>query len=197
MYRDKIINGRSESHSLYAKISLEVSTLNLQPKLGIIITGDNPASHIYVNIKTKRAQEVGIDVVIHTFQSSISEESVLKKIHDLNQDNSTHGILVQMPLPDHMSKHKILNAISPQKDVDGFSPINVGRLHTQEHSFIPCTPLGIIHLIKSVEKNLSGKSAVVIGRSNIVGRPTAELLLQEHCSVTTTLKVPKHAENLS
>ncbi len=182
--KNKIIDGNIQSKILRDKIASDVLKFKIKPKLAIILIGNNPASNIYVKIKTKRAQEVGIETELHVFDESITNDELLKFIDTLNQDDSIHGILVQMPLPKHINKNSILISILPQKDVDGFSPISVGNLHNQNPTFIPCTPLGVIHLIKSVRADLTGMRAGVIGRSNIVGRPVAELLLQNDCSTT-------------
>ncbi len=182
--QNKIIDGNFQSKILRDKIASDVLKINIRPKLSIVLVGNNPASHIYVKIKTKRAQEVGIETQLHIFDEKITNDEILKFIDFLNQDDSVHGILVQMPLPKHINKNAVLLSISPQKDVDGFSPVSVGNLHNQNATFVPCTPLGIMHLIKSVKKDLTGMRATVIGRSNIVGRPVAELLLQSDCSTT-------------
>lgn len=180
---NKIIDGNLQSQVLRDEIRTEITRLNIKPRLSIVLIGCNPASEIYVRIKMKRAKEVGIEVDLHTFDESITNSELLKFIESLNDNQSINGILVQMPLPSHIDKGTLLNAISPDKDVDGFSPINVGRLHNQSDGFVPCTPLGIIHLIKSVRQDISGLRTTIIGRSNIVGRPVAELLLQEDCTV--------------
>jgi methylenetetrahydrofolate dehydrogenase (NADP+)/methenyltetrahydrofolate cyclohydrolase len=182
--KSKIIDGNLQSEILRQKIASEVSNMNIKPRLAVLLVGSNPASQIYVKIKMKRAQEVGIETELHAFEEDISNKELLSSIEGLNQDLRVHGILVQMPLPNHLDKASVLNSISPEKDVDGFSPINVGRLYSQNPLFVPCTPLGVMHLIKSIKTNLSGLNAVVIGRSNIVGRPVAELLLQADCTVT-------------
>lgn len=180
----KIINGNLQSQILRDKIKIEVSALHFKPKLSVILVGEDAASQIYVRIKTRRAQEVGIDTEVHRFNESLTNAELLGCIDKLNKDESVHGILVQMPLPKHIDHNSVLKSISPIKDVDGFSPFNVGCLHSNNPSFVPCTPLGIIHLIKSVRNNLAGLKAIIIGRSNIVGRPVAELLLQEDCTIT-------------
>ena len=182
--QNKIIDGNIQSKVLINKLASDILKFKIKPKLAIILIGADPASNIYVKIKTKRAQEVGIATELHVFDESITSDKLLNFIEILNQDDSVHGILVQMPLPKHIDKNSVLVSLAPNKDVDGFSPISVGNLHNQNSTFIPCTPLGIIHLIKSVREDLTAMRAVVIGRSNIVGRPVAELLLQNDCSVT-------------
>ena len=179
----KIIDGSRISQLLIYEIKAEIDKLNIKHKLSIVLIGNNPASEIYVNIKIRRAKEVGIEAILHRFDQSITSGELLTFINHLNNDKSTDGILVQMPLPNHIDKVEIFNAISDRKDVDGFSPINVGKLHSQDKGFVPCTPLGILHLIKSVKQDISGLRATIIGRSNIVGRPIAELLLQNDCTI--------------
>jgi len=180
---NKIIDGNAQSQILCNKIKDEIAQLNIKPKLAIVLIGANPASEIYVRIKTKRATEVGIEVILHTFEQSITNSQLLECIGLLSCDESVHGILLQMPLPSHIDKNTILNMIPADKDVDGFAPVNIGKLYSQIDGFVPCTPLGIIHLIKSVKSNISGLRATIIGRSSIVGRPVAELLLQEDCTI--------------
>ncbi len=182
--QNKIIDGNLQSQVLRDDIKSEITRLKIKPKLSIILIGSNAASEIYVRIKMKRASEVGIETSLHTLNESITNSELLHFIDSLNADKSINAILLQMPLPNHIDKKAVLEAISPNKDVDGFSPINVGRLHNQTDGFIPCTPLGIIHLIKSVRQDISGLQATIIGRSNIVGRPVAELLLQNDCTVS-------------
>lgn len=193
--QNKIIDGNIQSQSLRKQIQAQIYDLKIKPKLDIILIGNNPASEVYVNIKQKRASEVGIETELHILNDSISNDFLLHFIQSLNENSSVHGILVQMPLPKHINKSDVLSTISYEKDVDGFSPINVGRLYTQNPYFIPCTPLGIMHLIKSVKPNLSGMKATVIGRSNIVGRPIAELLLQENCTVKIVHSQTKNIQN--
>ena len=154
------------------------------PSLTVILIGDFAPSQIYVRNKEKNSKEVGINTEIIKYPKNISEKEVLEKIEKLNNDKNTSGILVQLPLPAQINKEKIINAISPKKDVDGFNPINVGNLASGYKSIVPCTPLGCLHLIKKVEKNLQGKHAVVIGRSNLNGKPMTQLLLKENCTVT-------------
>ena len=141
-------------------------------------------SQIYVKNKEKAAAEVGVNSEIIRYSSDIEESKILSKIDQLNFDNKVSGILVQLPLPSHIDKKKIINLIDPNKDVDGFNPINVGNLASGYDGIVPCTPLGCLKLIKSVEKNLSGKHVVIIGRSNLNGKPMAQLMLKENCSVT-------------
>ena len=183
-----IIDGKKEAEILRQKIKKEIESLksknNKVPVLTVILIGDFTPSQIYVKNKEKSAKEVGIHSNVVRYSKEVSEEEVLKKIEDLNNDNDVSGILVQLPLPRQINKEKIINAVSPKKDVDGFHPMNVGNLSSGHRALVPCTPLGCLYLIKKVEKNLSGKHAVIIGRSNLNGKPMAQLLLKENCTVT-------------
>ena len=162
------------------------STFKSVPGLTVILIGDDPASKIYVKNKEKFSKEVGINSEVIRYPKNIEEKIVLDKIKELNKNKKVSGILVQLPLPEHINKKKVIETILPEKDVDGFHPVNVGNLSSGYESNIPCTPLGCFLLIKEVEKNLSGKNAVIIGRSNLNGKPMAQLLLKENCTVTIT-----------
>ena len=182
-----IIDGKKISENLIKELKKEISQINKKgktPKLSVILIGDYPPSKIYVNNKEKKAKEVGIRSEVIKYPNDIEESKVLEKIKALNNDSNVNGILVQLPLPGHINKEKIINAIDPNKDVDGFHPINVGKLSSGDQSIVPCTPLGCLYLIKSVEKNLEGKHAVILGRSNLNGKPMAQLLLKENCTIT-------------
>jgi methylenetetrahydrofolate dehydrogenase (NADP+)/methenyltetrahydrofolate cyclohydrolase len=183
-----IIDGKKEAEMIRAEIKNEISALKLKtdktPTLTVILIGDFTPSQIYVKNKAKSAKEVGINSEIIKYPKEVSEKEVLKKIDQLNKDEKVSGILVQLPLPKQISKEKIINAIHPSKDVDGFNPINVGNLSSGYQSIVPCTPLGCLFLIKKIEPNLSGKHAVIVGRSNLNGKPMAQLLLMENCTVT-------------
>ena len=182
-----IIDGKKLSGELIEEIKKEVLNLKKDGKLiglSVILIGEYPPSLIYVKNKEKRAKEAGINSEIIKYSADITENEVLSKIKELNKNREVSGILVQLPLPNHINKEKIINAIDPLKDVDGFHPINVGNLASGNSSIVPCTPLGCLHLIKSVETNLSGKHAVILGRSNLNGKPMAQLLLKENCTVT-------------
>jgi methylenetetrahydrofolate dehydrogenase (NADP+)/methenyltetrahydrofolate cyclohydrolase len=183
-----IIDGKKEATLLREEIKKEITALkekdNKTPCLSVILIGDFAPSQIYVRNKEKNSKEVGINSEVIKYSKDISEKEVLEKIEELNNNNNVSGILVQLPLPAQINKEKIINAISPKKDVDGFNPINVGNLASGYKSIVPCTPLGCLYLIKKVEKNLSGKHAVIIGRSNLNGKPMAQLLLKENCTVT-------------
>ena len=183
-----IIDGKKEAAILRDKIKKEIESLKLKtkktPSLSVILIGDFAPSQIYVKNKEKMSIEVGINSEIIRYSKEVTEQEVLKKIEELNNNNDISGILVQLPLPSHIDKEKIINTISPLKDVDGFHPINVGNLSSGYSATVPCTPLGCLLLIKKIEKNLSGKHAVIIGRSNLNGKPMAQLLLKENCTVT-------------
>jgi len=183
-----ILDGKKEAALLREEIKKEIIALKEQdnkvPGLTVILIGDFVPSQIYVRNKEKNSKEVGINSEVIKYSKDISEKKILEKIEELNNDNNVSGILVQLPLPTQINKEKIINAINPKKDVDGFNPINVGNLASGYKSIVPCTPLGCLYLIKKVEKNLSGKHAVIIGRSNLNGKPMAQLLLKENCTVT-------------
>jgi methylenetetrahydrofolate dehydrogenase (NADP+) / methenyltetrahydrofolate cyclohydrolase len=183
-----IIDGKKEAQLLRDEIKKEIESLksknNKVPGLTVILIGDFAPSQIYVKNKEKNAKEVGINSDVIRYAKDVSEQEVLKKIKELNNNESVSGILVQLPLPRQINKEKIINAIKPLKDVDGFHPINVGNLSSGYNATVPCTPLGCLLLIKKIEPNLSGKHAVIIGRSNLNGKPMAQLLLKENCTVT-------------
>jgi methylenetetrahydrofolate dehydrogenase (NADP+) / methenyltetrahydrofolate cyclohydrolase len=154
------------------------------PGLAVILVGDDPASASYVRGKEKACREAGIYSEVDRTEDTISEKELLQKIDKLNNKDNIHGILVQLPLPDHISEEKIIEAISPEKDVDGFHPVNIGRMMIGKDSFLPCTPFGIIHMLKMKNIPIEGRHAVVVGRSNIVGKPVGQLLLNENATVT-------------
>ena len=185
-----IIDGKKEAAVLREEIKKEIISLkdktNRVPGLTVILIGDFAPSQIYVRNKEKNLKEVGINSNVIKYSKDVTEEEVLKKIKELNSDKDVSGILVQLPLPDQIDKEKIINSIDPSKDVDGFHPINVGNLASGYHAIVPCTPLGCLLLLKKIEKNLSGKHAVIIGRSNLNGKPMAQLLLKENCTVVIT-----------
>ena len=178
------------AENLRQKLKKEIieikSSFKSVPGLTVILIGDDPASKIYVKNKEKFSKEIGINSEVIKYPENIEEKEVLSKIIELNKNKMVSGILVQLPLPKHINKQKVIETILPEKDVDGFHPINVGNLSSGYDSKIPCTPLGCFILLKEVEKNLSGKHAVVIGRSNLNGKPMAQLLLKENCTVTIT-----------
>lgn len=183
-----IIDGKKEAEIIRNEIKKEISDLKKKngktPSLTVILIGDFAPSLIYVKNKEKSAREVGINSEIIRYPKNVSEKDILEKIEELNKNDEISGILVQLPLPSQISKEKIINAINPSKDVDGFNPVNVGNLSSGYDSIVPCTPLGCLLLIKKIESNLAGKHAVIIGRSNLNGKPMAQLLLKENCTVT-------------
>ena len=185
-----IIDGKKIAETLRQKLKKEIieikSSFKSVPGLTVILIGEDPASKIYVKNKEKFSKEIGINSEVIKYPENIEEKEVLSKIIELNKNKKVSGILVQLPLPKHINKQKVIETILPEKDVDGFHPINVGNLSSGYDSKIPCTPLGCFLLLKEVEKNLSGKHAVVIGRSNLNGKPMAQLLLKENCTVTIT-----------
>jgi len=185
-----IIDGKKIAETLRQKLKKEIieikSSFKSVPGLTVILIGEDPASKIYVRNKEKFSKEIGINSEVIKYPENIEEKEVLNKIIELNKNKKVSGILVQLPLPKHINKQKVIETILPEKDVDGFHPINVGNLSSGYDSKIPCTPLGCLILLKEVEKNLSGKHAVVIGRSNLNGKPMAQLLLKENCTVTIT-----------
>ena len=194
-----IIDGKKEAEIIQNEIKKEISEfkkkINKIPSLTVILIGDYIPSQIYVKNKEKKAREVGMNSEIIRYPKNVSEKEVLNKIEQLNKNVKTSGILVQLPLPDQISKERIINAIHPSKDVDGFNPINVGNLSSGYKSIVPCTPLGCLLLIKKIEKNLSGKHAVIIGRSNLNGKPMAQLLLKENCTVTVVHSKTNNLKN--
>ena len=194
-----LIDGKKEAANLREELRKEVSHLktkfNKVPGLTVILIGDLTPSQIYVRNKEKSAKEVGLKSDVIKYPDSVEEKVILEKIDELNKDKSVSGILVQLPLPKHIDKQKIIEAIHPSKDVDGFHPMNVGNLSSGYESSVPCTPLGCYLLIKKIEPNLSGKKAIVIGRSNLNGKPMAQLLLKENCTVTITHSKTKDLKN--
>ena len=183
-----IIDGKKESALLREEIKKEISRIkekiNKSPGLSVILIGDFEPSQIYVKNKEKYSKEVGINSEVIKYTKEVKESEILQKIEELNNNKNVSGILVQLPLPAHINKEKIINTIKPSKDVDGFHPLNVGNLSLGYKAIVPCTPLGCLLLIKKVEKNLTGKHAVIIGRSNLNGKPMAQLLLKENCTVS-------------
>jgi methylenetetrahydrofolate dehydrogenase (NADP+) / methenyltetrahydrofolate cyclohydrolase len=182
-----IIDGKEIAKKKKLEIADQVQALKNQgvtPGLAVILVGDNQASRTYVNSKQKTAKELGMHNVLIEYPVSITEQELLAKIDELNRDEDIHGILVQLPLPDHINEKNLIEAISPEKDVDGFHPINIGRMMTGQDAFLPCTPYGVMVMIKEIEIDLAGKHVVVVGRSNIVGKPAGQLFLNENATVT-------------
>ena len=185
-----LIDGKKAAAELREELKQEVAELktkyNKVPGLTVILIGDMAPSQIYVRNKEKSANEVGLKSEVIKYPDTVEEKTVLEKIEELNNDESVSGILVQLPLPKHIDKQKVIETITPSKDVDGFHPMNVGNLSSGYESSVPCTPLGFYLMIKKIEPNLSGKNAVVVGRSNLNGKPMTQLLLKENCTVTIT-----------
>lgn len=180
----QIIDGRAIAAAVRQKVKSEVATLSRTPALAVVMVGENPASFVYVRNKTRACNEVGIASVECFMPENTTQESLLECIHRLNDDKDIDGILVQLPLPKHIDAKAVLEAIDPNKDVDGFHIFNTGKLFTTGDGFKPCTPYGIIEMLKAINYPIAGKHAVIVGRSNIVGKPMALLLLQEDATVT-------------
>jgi len=194
-----IIDGKKIAENLRETLKKQIQQIpSNQPKPGltVILIGEDTASQIYVRNKEKFANEIGINSKVLRFDSSITEEALTKEIHKLNQDREVHGILVQLPLPKHINSKNIINQIEPSKDVDGFHPINVGNLSSGNDALVPCTPYGCYLLLKEVISDFNGLNAVVIGRSNINGKPMTQLLLKENCTVTITHSKTKNLKNI-
>ena len=196
--KTQIIDGRKISNKIKEDLRLKISEKNITPKLAIILAGDDEASLIYVKNKQKSAKEIGIETKLFHLPTSCSEEKITNIIEDMNNDPDINGIIVQLPLPEHLNTNLIINKISPLKDVDGFHPYNTGMLQNNEKPyFVAATPLGIMTLIKEKYPNLTGKNVVIIGASLIVGRPLATLLLNQECTVTITHIHTKNIKDLT
>lgn len=183
----KILDGKQIAKEYRQRLKNQVNELKehgFTPKLSVILVGNDGASQSYVKSKKKAAEKIGMISEIVHLDESTSEEEVLSELNRLNNDDTVSGILVQVPLPKQVSEQKVLKTINPNKDVDGFHPINIGKLYIDEQTFVPCTPLGIMEILKHADINLEGKNAVVIGRSHIVGQPVSKLLLQANATVT-------------
>ena len=198
----KIIYGNEVAKTVKDDLKKDLDRLKKEgkrlPKLVVVLVGNNVASVSYVTGKEKACREIGMENELLRFEESIREEKLLEVVENLNKDDSVDGILVQLPLPKHIDESKVLQAIDPEKDVDGFHPVNVGKLLLQEDGFLSCTPKGILRLLESIGlSDLSGKKAVVIGRSNIVGKPVAQLLLNKHATVTICHSRTEHIEEIT
>jgi len=180
----KIIDGKKVAEKIRNELKEKIKELDVKPGLAVVLVGDDPASQIYVNMKEKKCNEVGIYSKKILLEKSIDEVSLLNVVDELNQDQKIHGMLVQLPLPKHIPEQLIINAILPHKDADGFNPINMGNLLTGDNAIVPATPKGVLKLLDSTGVNLEGKHAVVVGRSNIVGKPISILLQQRNATVT-------------
>ena len=194
----KLIDGKKFADSLCNKISKEVSKLkekNVTPGLAVIRVGEDPASTVYINMKAKKTKEVGMHSVTKILDEKISQGDLLNIVEELNIDESINGILVQLPLPKQINEDSVTNSINPDKDVDGFHAINTGRLWSNIDSLVPCTPLGCKMLLLNELKDLTGKKAIIVGRSNIVGKPMAALLIGESCTVTVAHSKTKNLQD--
>ena len=196
----QIIDGKLFSRKLRDQVAEHVNALkkenNVTPGLAVVLVGEDPASQVYVRSKGKQTIEAGMNSYEHKLSEDTSEEDLLELVNRLNDDNEVHGILVQLPLPEHINEDAVINAIDPVKDVDGFHISNVGLLATGQKSMVPCTPLGCLLMLKDLHGSLSGLDAVIIGRANIVGKPMAQLLLNESCTVTITHSKTKNLEEM-
>ncbi|MDD3237661.1 MAG: bifunctional methylenetetrahydrofolate dehydrogenase/methenyltetrahydrofolate cyclohydrolase FolD [Candidatus Gastranaerophilales bacterium] len=193
-----ILDGKALSLKITEKLSIETKSMIRKPKLAVVLVGNNPASQIYVRNKEKTAIKIGMHSLVLPLPEDISEQNLIEQINILNGDNDIDGILVQLPLPNHINEAKILEIIDPMKDVDGFHPINAGKLMTGQKPFaIPCTPKGIIELLNEYKVDIAGKNALVIGRSNIVGKPIAQLLLNKNATVTIAHSKTKNIEDIA
>jgi methylenetetrahydrofolate dehydrogenase (NADP+)/methenyltetrahydrofolate cyclohydrolase len=195
-----VIDGKAAAATLRASLAKTVAKLKadhgLTPGLAVVLVGEDPASQVYVRNKAKQTVEVGMDSVEHKLPVDTKEEDLLSLIDSLNKNDAIHGILVQLPLPSHINEFKVINSVSHDKDVDGFHLINVGRLNTDGGGVVPCTPLGCLMMLKEHHGDLTGMHAVIVGRSNIVGKPMAALLLQANCTVTIAHSRTKDLEGL-
>jgi methylenetetrahydrofolate dehydrogenase (NADP+)/methenyltetrahydrofolate cyclohydrolase len=184
----RVIDGNALAERLRKDVASQVARLKREhgvtPGLAVVLVGEDPASRVYVRNKVRQTVQAGMNSFEHRLPASTPEHELLELVGELNRAEDVHGILIQLPLPKHVAARKLIEAIDPAKDVDGFHPVNVGRVAIGERAFAPCTPAGVIMLLKSVQANLKGLEAVVIGRSNIVGKPMAQLLLREDCTVT-------------
>ena len=195
-----LIDGKAFAERLVGSVGVAVEELSnthsFKPGLAVVLVGENPASEVYVKNKVRQTNNSGMVSIEHRLPEETSEEDLLSLVKDLNEDEKIDGILVQLPLPDHINENSIINSISPSKDVDGFSIPNVGLLSTSGKGLIPCTPLGCLLLLKDHLGDLAGKNAIIIGRSNIVGKPMAQLLIKESCTVTIAHSKTKNLENV-
>ncbi|MEE2694507.1 MAG: bifunctional methylenetetrahydrofolate dehydrogenase/methenyltetrahydrofolate cyclohydrolase FolD [Pseudomonadota bacterium] len=188
MPQAQVIDGKAAAEKLRATLGSVVKKLkrdhSLVPGLAVVMVGDDPASRIYTQNKVKQTSAIGMHSIHRDFPANVREAQLAQELRTLNENQSIHGILVQLPLPSHIDTNRILSLVSPEKDVDGFHPINVGRLASGINGLVPCTPQGCLLLLKQVKSDLTGSHAVIVGRSNIVGKPLAQLLLAENCSTT-------------
>lgn len=193
-----ILDGKKLREKLLTELKLKVDSFDKKPTLVVILVGEDPASKIYVNNKKKTAEKLGINSQIINYPYDVTEKELLEKIEELNNDSNITAILVQLPLPKHISKENIINAISPKKDVDGFTPYNFGKLFSGEEPIVyPCTPKGILLLLKEYNIDIEGKHVVIVGRSNIVGHPLAQMLLNKNATVTVCHSYTKNLADIT
>lgn len=178
------LEGKKVAESVYSQILLDVSLLSVVPKLTVVLVGNDPASETYVRTKAKKCQSLGLQSETLHFPADVSEETLVQQIQTLNADPTTHGVLVQLPLPQHLNKHRVFEVLDPLKDVDGLTAANAGLLALGRPRFVPCTPLGVMEMLKFYGISVAGKRAVILGRSDIVGKPMAQLLLNENATIT-------------
>ena len=192
-----ILDGKIVANKLKDEIKEKVSSLEIKPGLAVICIGDNPASKIYVKLKRKMCEELGIYIEEHNYDENVTQDELIELIDDLNEDDSIHGILLQSPIPYHLNILELFDRISPKKDVDGFNSVNVGKLSQGQDCFVPCTPLGIMRILKEYNIEIEGKNCVVVGRSNIVGRPMAQLLINANGTVTVCHSKTKNLSEIT
>lgn len=192
-----ILDGKKLRDKIFEKLKAKLDLMEIKPTLAVILVGNDPASQIYVKNKKKTAEKLGINSIVYEYPADITQEKLLQKIEELNNNNDVTAILVQLPLPEHIDKTEIINAISPKKDVDGLTYYNSGKLFTGETPYVyPCTPKGILLLLDEYNIELEGKQAVVIGRSNLVGKPIAQMLLQRNATVTMCHSYTKNLSDI-
>ncbi|MDX1464725.1 MAG: bifunctional methylenetetrahydrofolate dehydrogenase/methenyltetrahydrofolate cyclohydrolase FolD [Halomonas sp.] len=196
----QLIDGKQISAQVLQEVATEVEMIRaehgIKPTLAVVLVGEDPASQVYVSNKVKRATEAGMGSIEHRLDADTTQAALNELIDALNNDSEVHGILVQLPLPPHLDEDAVISAIDPAKDVDGFHPLNVGALASGRPSLVPCTPQGCMIMLRQIHPDLSGKHAVVVGRSNIVGKPMAALLLQANCTVTIVHSRTQHIESV-
>ncbi len=196
-----LLNGREVATEVLKNVANEINTIKSNnkrvPGLAVLLVGDNPASKTYVNNKEKACNNIGIYSEVHKFQDNINQENLKERLEQLNNDNKIDGILLQLPLPSHLNSQKLINAINPKKDVDGLNPVNLGKLMSGQQCLKPCTPLGIIEILKHYSINITGAQVVVIGRSPLVGKPVSLLLLEKNASVTVVHSKSKNIEQIT
>ena len=193
----KILNGKQIAEDIKNEIRDQVSQMKTKPCLAVVIVGEDPASQVYVKNKKLACDKVGIKSITHSLKKDIEEEKLLLLINNLNLDKNVNGILVQLPLPTHINENKIINAINPEKDVDGFHPLNIGKMMLGLKTLLPCTPSGIIEMLKRSDIQIEGKHAVIIGKSNIVGKPVAQLLLNEKATISVCHSKTKNLKGIT